>query len=118
MRRVAHAWRLIFVLLLLVIVACPPDEHCDKDLPEPQTGPNGERVALSQLTDGSTVPCDGLQSGNTCSFSVNFTVAGLGAPVTARLLIAITKNAAGGDFCADPFSQGAGIPVTPIQGGG
>jgi hypothetical protein len=116
MSHIARAFFLLLVLIPLVMVAC--GDGCDKDLPEPQNGPNGEQVALSQLTDGSTIPCNGLQSGNSCFFTVNFTVVGLGTPVTARLLVAITKTDKGEDFCGDPFPQGTGILVTPTQGGG
>jgi hypothetical protein len=89
------------------------------NLPMPQIGANGETISFSQLTDGSAVPCAGIETLVRCTFNVNFTVQNLRVPATAHLYVEIVNDANGDQTTGIAvFLQGSSFTLPPTPQGG
>jgi hypothetical protein len=86
---------------------------CGSSLANPKTGPGGLTVALSGISSGSSMPCGGLSSGETCSLTTGFTVSQLTQPATAELALEVCTDADGGSF----FDENPGQSPVFIQPG-
>ena len=109
---------LIGFCLLTCLVGCG-GSSCGSHLSAPQTGLGSLTVALSGISNGASIPCSGLSSGNTCNFTSAFAVLQLSEPVTAQLAVEICEDADGGSFAsANPgqspvFIQPDQVPLAP-----
>jgi len=98
--------------------------NCGASLGSPRTGPGGTTVAISGVSSGASVPCDGLSGGETCSFNTGFTVSQLSEPVNAELAVEICTDADGNSFASENqgqspvFIQPDQLPLMPGATGG
>jgi hypothetical protein len=109
--------------LMMCVVGCG-GSSCGSSLASPLNGPGGLTVALSGIGNSSSVPCSGLSSGETCTFTAGFTVSQLTQPVTAELAVEICTDADGGSFSSENpgqspvFIQPDQAPLAPGNTGG
>jgi hypothetical protein len=95
----------ILVISLTAGLAGCSGHSCGSSLASPLTGPGGLTVSLSGVSNGSSVPCAGLSSGNTCSFTADFAVSQLDQPATAQLVVELCTDADGSSFSSENPGQ-------------
>lgn len=119
---IAHVCRLLLILTLVSMAACPKEKmesEPESHLPEAKVGPNGENISFSQLVDNTDVLCPGVETTIRCNFNVDFTVTGLKGSLTAQLLVEISRDTNGNKvFDNAVFLQASNVTVTPDQPSG
>src|SRR5208283_4628952 len=100
--QVRELLRVTTICLMACMVGCGGSSPaCGSSLASPLTGAGGLTVALSGISNGSSVPCAGLASGETCNFTSDFTVSQLAQPAKAELAVEICTDADGKSFSSE-----------------
>ncbi len=95
-------------LVAMCLLSCLPgcgSHSCGGSLSSQTNGPAGSTVLLSGISNGASVPCNGLSGGQTCSFNTGFTVSQLSEPVNAELAVEICTDADGASFGSENSGQ-------------
>ena len=119
--------RVLLGLSAACLVSCMlgcGSHSCGGSLSSPLTGPGGVTVALTGISNGASIPCSGLSSGETCDFTAGFSVSQLGQPASAELAVEICTDADGSSFSSENpgqspvFIQPGRAPLMPGDMGG
>jgi hypothetical protein len=126
-RAMRNRTRELLGVLTICLVVCSVGcggSSCGSHLASPLTGSGGLTVALSGISNGSSVPCSGLSGGETCNFTADFSVAQLTQPVAGQLAVEVCTDADGGSFSSENpgqspvFIQPGQVSLTPGTTGG